>query len=385
MSTETSATYADTSQTPRITRATIARYAPLGAFGVLLGSVVGAVGTTWDVEWHDDVGPDTFFTLPHLFLYSGSAIGGITSLIMVLMITAAQRAGEDVPRWVGGVPIRVFGGRFTAPLGFLLCGGGAASFLLYGLLDLWWHTVYGFDAVLASPPHFALFASATVTDLGSIVTFAAARRFRWGAVGLMAQASLVAAMTAIPFTALWLFKFDFNPISLGSAFIVPLVLLLVAGVLRSTLAPLAVAAIMGAIQAIFWWFSPWAAHEYAAAVGLPLRDDLWDGPPVIPGMMPMFLGIFALLATGLLYFARDRKWQRWPMTAIGAFLGSVAGMGYLLQGAILYRQGTETMSRYVTVGLVGLVLGTLAGFLAQRIALMLRLPGNDTETVESTA
>ncbi|ALR11328.1 hypothetical protein BST43_07410 [Mycobacteroides saopaulense] len=385
MSTETSATYVGASQTPRITRDTIERYAPLGAYGVLLGSVVGAVGTTWDVEWHDDVGPDTFFTLPHLFLYSGSAIGGITSLIMVLTITAAQRAGEDVPRWVGGVPIRVFGGRFTAPLGFLLSGCGAASFLLYGLLDLWWHTVYGFDAVLASPPHFALFVSGTVTDLGSIVTFAAARRFRWGAVGLMAQASLVAAMTAIPFTALWLFKFDFNPISLGSAFVVPLVLLLVAGVLRSTLAPLAVAAIMGAIQAIFWWFSPWAAHEYATAVGLPLRDDLWDGPPAIPGMMPMFLGIFALLATGLLYLARDRKWQRWPMTGIGAFLGSVAGMGYLLQGAILYRQGTETVSSYVTVGLVGLVVGALAGFLAQRIALMLRVPGNDTETVEATA
>ncbi|MFD6196610.1 hypothetical protein ACFWE3_07875 [Mycobacteriaceae bacterium NPDC060252] len=385
MSPETSTAAAGAQQVPRVTRATIEKYAPLGAYGVLLGSVVGAVGTTWDVEWHDDVGPDTFFTLPHLFLYSGSAIGGITSLVMVLMITAAQRAGEEVPSWVGGVPIRVFGGRFTAPLGFLLSGCGAASFLIYGLLDLWWHTVYGFDAVLASPPHFALFVSGTVTDLGSVVTFAAARRFRWGAVGLMAQASLVAAMTAIPFTALFLFKFDFNPISLGSAFIVPLVLLLIAGVLRSTLAPLGVAAIMGAIQAIFWWFSPWAAHEYAAAVGLPLRDDLWGGPPTIPGMMPMFLAIFAALAAGLLHLAGDRKWQRWPTTAIGAILGSSAGIGYLLQGAMLYRQGTETVNSYITVGLAGLALGAFAGFLAQRIALMLRVPGNDVDTAEAVA
>lgn len=385
MNAETSTAGTGAEQTPRITRAVIEKYAPLGAYGVLLGSVVGAVGTTWDVEWHDDVGPDTFFTLPHLFLYSGSAIGGITSLVMVLMVTAAQRAGEEVPRWVGGVPIRVFGGRFTAPLGFLLSGCGAASFLMYGLLDLWWHTVYGFDAVLASPPHFALFVSGTVTDLGSIVTFAAARRFRWGVVGLMAQASLVAAMTAIPFTALFLFKFDFNPISLGSAFIVPLVLLLIAGVVRSTLAPLGVAVIMGAIQAIFWWFSPWAAHEYAAAVGLPLRDDLWGGPPTIPGMMPMFLAIFAVLAAGMLHLAGDRKWQRWPTTVIGAVLGSVAGVGYLLQGAMLYRQGTETVSNYVTVGVAGLVLGALAGFLAQRIALMLRVPGSDAETAEVAA
>ncbi|ORA58140.1 hypothetical protein [Mycobacteroides franklinii] len=385
MSPETDVARSGAEQRPRIASAVIEKYAPLGAYGVLLGSLVGATGTTWDVQWHNDVGPDTFFTLPHLFLYSGSAISGIASLAMILMVTSAQRAGEAVPRWVGGVPIRVFGGRFTAPLGFLLSGCGAASFLLYGLLDLWWHTVYGFDAILASPPHFALFVSGTVTDLGSVVTFAAARRFRWGTVGLMAQASLVAAMTAVPFSALFLFKFDFNPISLGSAFIVPLVLLIVAGVVRSPVAPFGVALIMGAVQAVFWWFSPWAAREYAAAVGLPLRDDLWGGAPTIPAMMPTFLVVFAALAAGLLYLAEDRAWQRRPMTLIGAILGSVAGMGYVLQGALLYRQGTETVSSYITVGLIGLVLGALAGFLAQRIALMLRVPGNDAEPVEATA
>ncbi|CPS04716.1 hypothetical protein [Mycobacteroides abscessus] len=385
MSAGASTASSGTEQTPRITSATVERYAPLGAYGVLLGSLVGATGTTWDVQWHSDVGPDTFFTLPHLFLYSGSAISGIVSLTMVLMVTGAQRAGERVPRWVGGVPIRVFGGRFTAPLGFLLSGCGAASFLLYGLLDLWWHTVYGFDAVLASPPHFALFVSGTVTDLGSIVTFAAARRFRWGTAGLMTQSSLVAAMTAVPFSALYLFKFDFNPISLGSAFIVPLVLLIVAGVLRSPVAPLGVAVIMGALQAVFWWFSPWAAREYAAAVGLPLRDDLWSGAPAIPAMMPMFLVVFATIAAVLLRLAKERAWQRRSLTVIGAILGSLAGLGYLLQGALVYRQGTETLSSYLTVGVIGLVLGALAGFLAQRIALMLRVPGNTTDPAGATA
>lgn len=385
MSPETRVARAGAEHTPRIASATVEKYAPLGAYGVLLGSIVGATGTTWDVQWHNDVGPDTFFTLPHLFLYSGSAISGIASLAMVLMVTGAQRADEQVPRWVGGVPIRVFGGRFTAPLGFLLSGCGAASFLLYGLLDLWWHTVYGFDAVLASPPHFALFISGTVTDLGSIVTFAAARRFGWGTAGLMAQSSLVAAMTAVPFSALFLFKFDFNPISLGSAFIVPFVLLIVAGVVRSVAAPFGVAVIMGAVQAIFWWFSPWAAREYAAAVGLPLRDDLWGGAPAIPAMMPMFLLVFAALAASLLHLTKDQAWQRRSMTVIGAILGSVAGMGYLLQGALVYRQGTETVGNYVTVGLAGLALGALAGFLAQRIALMLRVPGNDADQVEAAA
>ncbi|SIK83307.1 Uncharacterised protein [Mycobacteroides abscessus subsp. abscessus] len=201
----------------------------------------------------------------------------------------------------------------------------------------------------------------------------------------MAQSSLVAAMTAVPFSALYLFKFDFNPISLGSAFIVPLVLLIVAGVLRSPVAPFGVAVIMGALQAVFWWFSPWAAREYAAAVGLPLRDDLWGGAPAIPAMMPMFLVVFAAVAAGLLQLAKERAWQRRSMTVIGAILGSLAGLGYLLQGALVYRQGTETLSSYLTVGVIGLVLGALAGFLAQRIGLMLRVPGNTIDPAGTTA
>ncbi|MCV7084334.1 hypothetical protein H7H52_01060, partial [Mycolicibacter hiberniae] len=100
---------------------------------------------------------------------------------------------------------------------------------------------------------------------------------------------------------------------------------------------------------------------------------------------PRSISSSAALAAGLLYLSEDRAWQRRPMTLIGAILGSVAGMGYVLQGALLYRQGTETVSSYITVGLIGLVLGALAGFLAQRIALMLRVPGNDAEPVEATA
>lgn len=383
MSAGASTASSGTQQTSRITSAIMERYAPLGAYGVLLGSLVGATGTTWDVQWHSDVGPDTFFTLPHLFLYSGSAISGIVSLTMVLMVTGAQRAGEQVPRWVGGVPIRVFGGRFTAPLGFLLRLWGRVVPVVRAPGSVVAHRIRvrcgaGLAATLRTVRLRHRDRSGQHRDLY-------ARRFRWGTAGLMAQSSLVAAMTAVPFSALYLFKFDFNPISLGSAFIVPLVLLIVAGVLRSPVAPFGVAVIMGALQAVFWWFSPWAAREYAAAVGLPLRDDLWGGAPAIPAMMPMFLVVFAAVAAGLLQLAKERAWQRRSMTVIGAILGSLAGLGYLLQGALVYRQGTETLSSYLTVGVIGLALGALAGFLAQRIGLMLRVPGNTIDPAGTTA
>src|SRR5205823_2456843 len=144
----------------------------LGAWTVLIGVALTTVGLSWDIQWHVEVGPDTFFTLPHLVLYAGSAVAGIASLVMVLIATSAQRAGRSWPRTAGGTPIRVFDGVFRAPLGYLVSGVGAASFLLYGLLDLWWHSIYGFDATLNTPSHVALFLSICITMVGSLIVFA---------------------------------------------------------------------------------------------------------------------------------------------------------------------------------------------------------------------
>src|SRR4051812_45847439 len=142
---------------------------------VLGGTVLSLTGLTWDIQWHNDVGPDTFFTLPHLLLYSGSAFSGIASLVVVLLTTAAQRSGKPVDPMVGGRAVAVLGRTFAAPVGYLISGIGAASFLLYGLWDQWWHGLYGFDAVIASPPHIGLLLSITITMVGAVMVFAVVR------------------------------------------------------------------------------------------------------------------------------------------------------------------------------------------------------------------
>jgi hypothetical protein len=38
-------------------------------FGLLLGACFYILGGSWDIQWHADVGPDTFFTAPHSMLY----------------------------------------------------------------------------------------------------------------------------------------------------------------------------------------------------------------------------------------------------------------------------------------------------------------------------
>ena len=65
---------------------------------MLAGTLMSLIGTSWDVQWHVDVGPDTFFTLPHLVLYSGSAIAGIASLAGWANMTLDKDADGRIER-----------------------------------------------------------------------------------------------------------------------------------------------------------------------------------------------------------------------------------------------------------------------------------------------
>src|SRR5689334_10307413 len=70
-----------------------ARFA--AAAGFLVGVFLSFLGFCWDVQWHTDVGPDTFFTAPHLVLYGGVTIAGLTCLGMVLLTTVYARRGVE--------------------------------------------------------------------------------------------------------------------------------------------------------------------------------------------------------------------------------------------------------------------------------------------------
>jgi hypothetical protein len=359
-----------------------------GAYTVLAGTLMSLVGINWDVQWHVDVGPDTFFTLPHLMLYSGSAIAGIASLVMVLRATSAQRAGHPADPAVGGSPVRVLGGAFTAPLGYLVSGTGGALFLLYGLLDLWWHSLYGFDAVLDSPPHVALFISISLTMVGSVIVFAAARTQRWGRIGLIASIPVLITFTPITTNAFNRLGLPIAPQLAGTVFFAVCFVLMGAITLRHRRVALSIAVVLGLMQLFLWWFSPWAARVYADYVGLPLRDNLWDIPPVLPSGIPMFMLAAALVIEVLLWLGRGRGWSaRWLPQLTGAAGGVVVSLSMLVQTSML-RGGGGPMGRsatsvtaVVTDVLLGLAFGALAGFLAARFAVLLHLnaPAADQE------
>jgi hypothetical protein len=348
------------------------RAAQAGAWSVLAGTLITLFGLGWDIQWHVEVGPDTFFTLSHLALYSGSAIAGIGSLTMVLLSTAAQRAGRAFPRYAGGPPIRVFGGAFHAPLGYLVSGSGAALFLLYGLLDLWWHSIYGFDAVLNTPSHVALFLSVSITMAGSVVVCAAARDQRWGRIGFLLAVPILIIFGPIAFNGLSEVPLPIDPVLLGIILCAPTLLIMSAALLGRGTA-IRIAVVLGVLQGVLWWFSPWAAGAYARLVGLPLRDVVSAAPPVLPSTIPMFLIVAAVTTEGFFALGRSGRLRpAWLMVLAGAVAGFVVGGGLALQTILTDRTQHLSGSDVLSLMLLGLILGPLTGYLGCRFAVMLR-------------
>jgi hypothetical protein len=341
---------------------------------VLAATVVSLVGLTWDVQWHSDVGPDTFFTLPHLFIYAGSAIAGLASLVVVLTTTAAARRGRPVDARVGGRAVGVFGRTFSAPVGYLVSGVGAALFLLYGLWDQWWHGLYGFDAVIASPPHIGLLLSITVTMVGTVMVFAAARERRWGTVGVFVTLGVLLAFSTV--TAIGLQPLEggvVDSITVGTAFLSVLLVLMGAGFLRRPGGALAVAVVLAVIQAAFWWFSPWAARAYADLVGLPVRDYV-SGVPEMPSLMPMCLVGVSVLLELLLHAAlrRGRSAGRISLLA-GGIGGLLVAACTPVQNIWVYSSHLPGATTMIATSVAGAALGVLGGFLGWRFGRMLQL------------
>jgi hypothetical protein len=122
----------------------------------LAGTLLSWFGSGWDVSWHRIFGRDTFWSTPHLFIYTGVALWGVAALIA----TATAMAGR---------PIRgraLVLGPLRAERGLALIGVGALVTILAGPFDNLWHSVFGRDVDIWSPPHLAGIAGGAIGLLG---------------------------------------------------------------------------------------------------------------------------------------------------------------------------------------------------------------------------
>ena len=110
-----------------------------------IGTFLSWFGSGWDVSWHRIYGRDTFWTTPHLFIYTGVTLWGIAALVATV---TAMRGRPISGRALAIGPIR-------AELGLALVGVGALVTILAGPFDNLWHSLYGRDVDIWSPPHLA--------------------------------------------------------------------------------------------------------------------------------------------------------------------------------------------------------------------------------------
>jgi hypothetical protein len=347
---------------------------PAAAF-VLAGAAMSLTGMVWDIQWHNDVGPDTFFTAPHLVLYAGSAVAGIASLVVVLATTMADRRGRPLDAAVGGAAVGVFGRTFAAPIGYLVSGVGAALFLVYGLLDEWWHGLYGFDVVIESPPHIGFLLAITLTMVGAVMVSAAALGQKWGGITAVLGLALLLGFDSIVVEGLNAFGVGVVDLrTVGMAFMSVLILVVGARLLERPSGAIGIALILAVLQAAFWWFAPWATQLYSDAIGQPFRDDP-SGTSMMPALIPMALLPVAALVVGPL-LARARDNDRLAVSS-GMLAGGIGGLIITVtvagQSALLL--GGETFGDLpvlMATAAAGTAVGVAAGFLGVRFAEILR-------------
>src|SRR5690242_18208301 len=86
----------------------------------------GLYGSTWDIQWHGAVGRDSFFTPPHIFMYSSTTIAGLLALGFIVWETWRFRKGD--PAVTPANTTAFLGCR--APLGIYIVGFGVLTQVL---------------------------------------------------------------------------------------------------------------------------------------------------------------------------------------------------------------------------------------------------------------
>lgn len=315
MSTSTLIARVPTSPRARSSDATIERARVAAAAGFLIGVFLAFLGFTWDIQWHTDVGPDTFFTAPHLVLYGGVAIAGLTSLAMVLLTTWYARRGVAAAL-VGTTPI--LGGRCRGPLGYIIGGFGALFFLLFGLMDQWWHTLYGFDVTLVSPPHVGLILSIMVTMAGCLTALAwhvgaaptaGVQRFLAATGAAFAAAVLVAFITPTLTDLLpWALFGSISWPNMVVSALYPAAILMVASMIRRPWAGTLFGLLFTALDVLVTAIIPGITRDYAASIGLFMRDTA-SGEVVVPGLLPTYVLVAGIAVDLLLAVGRRMGWR----------------------------------------------------------------------------
>ena len=130
----------------------------IGCILVSTGILLSDSGGSWDITNHLLNKPETFFSPPHVILYSGIALALVGTTIMFLN----WRAYSIYISTIKGEK------NLKLDLSIKLVITGISMLILAGPFDFSWHSAFGLDGLL-SPPHLTLTIGMLAGSIGSLI------------------------------------------------------------------------------------------------------------------------------------------------------------------------------------------------------------------------
>jgi hypothetical protein len=134
---------------------------PWYIWSCLFAVISSVIGGAWDISWHESVGRDTFWTTPHILIQLCGVISGFCCGYLILSTTFQKNSplrANSISMW-----------GFRGPMGAFLCAWGGVAMITSAPFDNWWHSAYGLDVKILSPPHVLLALGMTGIRFGTVI------------------------------------------------------------------------------------------------------------------------------------------------------------------------------------------------------------------------
>ncbi len=129
----------------------------IGCILISLGVLLTSSSASWDITNHLINKPETFFSTPHLLLYTGVGVAALGSAIMFV----GKRSFANQ-------------GKFKLPMRLVIIG--ISMVIIAGPFDYNWHVAFGLDGLL-SPSHFILTFGLFLASIGALSGLVFARNY----------------------------------------------------------------------------------------------------------------------------------------------------------------------------------------------------------------
>ncbi len=288
---------------------------PWYIWSCLVAVISSVIGGAWDISWHESIGRDTFWTTPHILIQLCGVISGLCcgylSLSTTFQKNSALRA-HSISMW-----------GFRGPMGAFLCAWGGVCMITSAPFDNWWHSAYGLDVKILSPPHVLLALGMTGIRFGTVVLIVSEMNRAQGEYRVRLERLLFFAFIFLFGMTIGIAQeYTVRPLMHGARFylvaalIAPIIMGAIAAATKHPWAATITTAMYTATHLAFTWILPLFPAEPKLG---PVYQKITH---LIPPDFPMLLIVPAIVFD--LVRRRIGVWNRWAQAAAlgAAFLAS---------------------------------------------------------------